>query len=202
MTASQFAARGAAAMTARTTTVITQNLIYAAIIATLQAGLSARAVANVDVRNWYQRRVQGAPPGMALLLSNVNAHRYGFLGRDDRWDADAGSEMHTEIQAMEMAIQCTAQSPAPPPNHPLPPYAASDLARFGATILASDAGRAQLRAYGFGIERITDIRQPYFKDEADQFEQVPSFDFVLTFNQVERTTTPVVTKETLRIGRV
>jgi hypothetical protein len=40
-----------------------------------------------------------------------------------------------------------------------------------------------LKAQGFGIMRITDLRNPYFKDERDQFQASPSFDFTLSYNR-------------------
>ena len=189
---------------------ITENQIFGAVIATLQAGFKTRGftvgrnAGNVYVSQWYQPRVVGAPPAgvLCVLLSNVGNHRYGFLGRQDVWDQVAGQETHTERQAMQKTIQVTGQfKPLAPPN-PLPDYDASDVTKLAATILASDAGRAQLKAAGFGIERITDIRQPYFKDESDQFEQVPSFDFTLDYTAIETTTTPVVTSTEIRVESV
>jgi hypothetical protein len=84
----------------------------------------------------------------------------------------------------------------------LPPYSPGDLAKLARTILKSNAGRLQLRGLGFGIERVIEVRQPHFVDESGQFEQTASFDFTLAFNQVEETTTPVITKWDVEIDRV
>jgi hypothetical protein len=183
--------------------VITEGQVYTAILATIRAGLLSRAITDpIAVKQWYQPRTQGAPTGMAILFSNLANPRYGFLGRFDEWDRTAGVERHTEIQANEYRFQCTAQSPPLPPPAPLNSYTAGDLVRLAATILASDAGRMRLQTAGFGIERITQVRQPYFQDEKGQFEAVPSFDFTLAFNQVEVTQSPVVDKTALRVLRV
>lgn len=186
----------------RSNTLITESQIYKAITDTLDAGLASRGVANVAVKQWYQPRLIGAPPGMALLVSNLNGKRYGWLGRRNWWDKETQSEAHTEIQATQSFFQCTASTKQPPSPAPLLPYTGGDLAKIAATILASDAGRKQLRTAGFGIERIQEVRQPYFTDESGQFAPVASFDFTLDFNQVETTVQPTITDYELRIKRV
>jgi hypothetical protein len=171
---------------------VPDSKIFQAVIDTLNAGLKSRNVAGITVQSWYQPRLTGAPNGMALLLSLVTDHAYGFLGRYNS-GGFRQPKKHSEVQAREMTIQITGSVKQPSPANPLWPYSSGDLAKIGRTILQSDSGRNQLRALGFGIERIQDVRQPYFKDESDQFEQSASFDFVLAFNQVEETITPIVT---------
>ena len=164
--------------------------------------------AKVDVRQGNQQRVVGAPTGPALLVWKVNNHRQGFVGRADRWDKPNEIMIHTEKQAREFSFQCTAMRPllplvpGPGAKPPQFDFTAGDLANDAATILASDAGRRLLRVAGLGIERITDVREAYWKDEGDQYEQAPNFDFVLAFTQVRETTTPVLESEEFRIYRV
>lgn len=184
---------------------MTEAELYTLLGATLAAGFARFALPlEVDVRQAFQPRVQGTPTGAAVLLSNVSTRRYGFLARNDEWlpDEDPPVMRHTETQAMQVKIQCNALSPPAPPPAVLPVLTAADLVNYAAAVLQSDAGRLQLQAAGVGIERITDIRQPNFKDDRDQFEASPSFDFVLDFNWSLVTNTPIVDATELRILRV
>lgn len=172
---------------------LTDSAIFAAVITTLNSGLASRGVTNVQVQQWYQPRITGAPNGYALLLSNISDHDYGFLGRYNSGGVygTATPKTHTEIQATEITLQCTGSVRQPALPAPTLPLSSGDLAKIARRILMSDSGRQELRALGFGIERVIDVRQPHFKDESDQFEQIASFDFTLAFNQVEETTVPV-----------
>lgn len=170
---------------------IPDSRIFAAVITTLNAGLASRNIKGVKVQQWYQPRIVGAPLGYALLLSNVSDHDHGFLGRYTANTVSGNVKPHREVQATEITLQCTGSVKQPAPPKPLLPMTSGDLAKTARRIIMSDAGRLQLRALGFGIERIIDVRQPHFKDESDQFEQVASFDFTLAFNQVEESTVPI-----------
>ena len=184
---------------------MTENDLYALVLATIDTGLKSFGLGlSVAVRQSQQPRVQGTPSGAAVLLSNVSSRRYGFLRREDQWfpDADPPVMVHTETQAMQVKLQCNALSPIPSPPALKPRYTAGDLVAYAAAVLQSDAGREQLQAGGVGIERITDIRQPYFKDERDQFEASPSFDFTLDFNWSLSVTSPIIDATELRIVRV
>lgn len=182
--------------------------LYAAIIKTLTTLLPSYGYDAVDVRQGYQQRLVGGPTGAALLLHKIVNHRHGFVGRFDKWDVPGSKMVHTEKQAREFTFQCTAQLPllplVPGPGAKPPQYAftAGDLANDAATILASDDGVRLLFVAGLGIERITSVREAYWKDEGDQFEQAPNFDFVLAFTQERTTTTPVLETEEFRIFRV
>jgi hypothetical protein len=40
-----------------------------------------------------------------------------------------------------------------------------------------------LQVAGVALLKISDIRNPYFKDDRDQFQASPSFDFTLIYNR-------------------
>lgn len=159
---------------------MTENQMYTALIATINAGLTLAAVADVDVRQAYQPSITGRPPSPAILFSNQPSQRYGFLKRDDVWDLTTQTMTHIETQVMTTTFQCGALAEQNPSADPATALTAGDLVSRAARILQSDAGREQLRAAGLGILRITEIRAPYFKNDQDTFEASPSFDFTLT----------------------
>lgn len=153
-------------------------------------GLDANAV---DVRQGYQPKIIGAPTGAAVLLTNQPGRRYGFLQRTDVWDTVNSVMVHTETQIMTTQFQAGAllpQDPAADDAETSP--TAADLLGYAARILQSDGGRAVLAAGGATILRITDIQNPNFKDERDQFESSPNFLFTLCHRVVDVSTTPVV----------
>ncbi len=61
-----------------------------------------------------------------------------------------------------------------------------------AAIIQSDSARKTLLMQGVGILRVTDVRNPYFTDDKDNFEASPSFDFVLTHRQTRMSTDPII----------
>lgn len=176
-------------------TIQTEADIYDLLDAVLTSGLTARQIAAVTVFRMYQPRIVGPPGGMSIGLSNLLMDRYGFLQRKDVWNATTQLFDHHETQVYETHFQCNGLVKQQPPtmaNTPTTvyPYMPTDLCRIAAEILQSDVGRSQLMAGGCGIERVTQIRRPYWKDDSDQFEESPSFDFVLTYSQTQ--ITPIV----------
>jgi hypothetical protein len=73
-----------------------------------------------------------------------------------------------------------------------PGYTASDLANEVASIMQSDSTRTVLNSQGVGILRIHEISNPYFKDDRDNFEALPSFDFTLIYLNDRLSTTPII----------
>lgn len=164
---------------------MTENQLYALLQVTLTDGLVATNLPSVDVRQAYQPSITGRPIGPAVLLSNQPSQRYGFLKRDDVWDAEAGRMIHTETQIWTTTFQCGALAEQTPSVDPALALTAGDLVRRASTILQSDAGRGQLQAGGAGVLRITEVRAPYFKNDQDTFEASPSFDFTLCYVQAD-----------------
>jgi len=73
-----------------------------------------------------------------------------------------------------------------------PGYTASDLINEVACILQSDTALALLNAQNVGVLRITNITNPYFTDDRDNFEALPSFDFTLLYLNNRLSVTPSV----------
>lgn len=135
--------------------------------------LAARVKAN------YQPTLQGANTDPTLYLHKVSHRNYGHLSERNEWDEDTGVLTVTEGQWTEQRWQCAAQVREDPTDLSGP--TAADVAGTASLILMSVAGRAALRVpYGLGILRVIDQPNPYTRDDRDQFQANPSFDFVLT----------------------
>ena len=144
----------------------------------IQAGLTADGYSDVITKQANQPTQQGTNTGPTVYFFKVGSKRYGFLGRYDVWNSNTNEMVHTESQYYETTFQISAwvrQFPITPNQ-----YTASDLVNEVASIMQSDNTRDILNASGVGILRITDISNPYFVDDRDQFEASPSFDFILT----------------------
>jgi hypothetical protein len=59
-----------------------------------------------------------------------------------------------------------------------------DVAHLTAALLQTWETIDALKAAGAGILRVTDVRCPYFKDDRNEFQPFPSFDFTITHERV------------------
>lgn len=166
----------------------TDNQLIQLFLPIINAGLLADGFTNVTVKQSNQPTMQGINTTPTVYFFKVNNKRYGYLGRDDTWN---GSQMvHTELQYFETVFQVSALVLQNPKFTSLP--TASDLVNEVASIMQSDNTRAILNSSGVGILRISDILNPYFVDDKDNFEASPSFDFTLVYENTRTSTTPII----------
>lgn len=166
------------------------NQLISLIISTLVAGEAAAGIPGTPIAQAFQPTMEGTNTVPTAYIYKIGDRRYGFLQRSDQWSSGSGSIVHTEDQKYETTFQLSAlatQNPATPTQ-----MTASDLLNLCASILQSDVSIAAFQAAGVGIERITDVRNPYFLDDRQQYEASPSFDFVMVHDQIITTTTPVL----------
>lgn len=167
---------------------MTDNQFIQLFLPIIQAGLIADGFTNVVTKQANQPTQQGINSKPTVYFYKINNKRYGFLGRWDKWNSESSEMIHNESQYYETVFQVSAlvtQFPVTPNQ-----YTASDLVNEVASIMQSDNTRYMLNASGVGILRITDIINPYFVDDKDQFEASPSFEFTLT-SQTRRVTNGV-----------
>jgi hypothetical protein len=170
---------------------MTDNQLIQLFLPIIQAGLIADGFPNVVTKQANQPTQQGINSSPTVYFYKVASKRYGFLGRSDVWDSNTNEMIHTESQYYETTFQISAlvrQFPITPNQ-----YTASDLVNEVASIMQSDKTRDILNNSGVGILRITDISNPYFVDDRDQFEASPSFDFILTSQASRVSVNPVFT---------
>lgn len=165
----------------------------------IRNGLEDAGFINVGVQSAYQPTMQSINTNPTVFFYKIGDHRYGFVRRDDKWDADLQEMIHTEEQWYETTFQVSALVIAQPTA---PSYTASDLVNETAAILQSSVALNTFKANNMGILRITDIRNPYFTDDRDRYEASPSFDFILTHSQTRISTTPVISSYEFNIYRV
>lgn len=173
------------------------NQLIALVIQVVLEGESTAGIPGTPLKQAFQPTLQGVNTQPTAYLHKVGDRRVGFVFRSDVWDADAGQMVHTEQQVYETTFQVSAlatQDPKTPAQ-----YTASDVLNLLASILQSSAAIEAFEAEGVGIERISEVRNPYFMDDRQRYEACPSLDFTLSHSQIIATTTPVVTETVLQV---
>ncbi|OWK42058.1 phage gateway protein [Fimbriiglobus ruber] len=176
------------------------NQLISLVISTIIAQEAAAGIPGTPLAQAFQPTQQGVNTVPTVYLYKVGDKRYGFRGVTDIWNVQTSQMVHTETQQYETTLQFSAlatQNPATPSQ-----YTASDILNLVAYIVQSSATVAALEAQGVGVERVTDVRNPYFSDDRDRFEASPNFDVVLTHKQIITTTTPILQTTEIQIATV
>ncbi len=154
---------------------------------------------NVIVQQYAQPTQQGIPRLPTVFFQKLFNHRYGWGDAHNVWNPDTEQmELH-ENQWHETHFQFFAMV-VPNLLQPIS-YTAGDLANEVASILQSQATRVTLMASNVGILRVSEITNPYFQDDRDQFEATPTFDFILTSLETRITIVPTVSDFVVNIQR-
>ena len=169
---------------------IYDNTLIQLFLPIINAGLISDGYSGVIVQQSNQPTMQGINTSPSIYFFKMHSKRYGYLGRYDAWDSDTSEMVHTESQYYESTWQFAAlvlQSPLTPDQ-----YTASDLVDEVASIIQSDNTRQILNASGIGMLRISDIVNPYFQDDRDNFEASPSFDVTFTYQNFRVSQNPKI----------
>jgi len=160
------------------------NALYTILIAQLKAAWPVLAAGQaVEVLQKYQPRAEGMDFGPTLYVYKLFDKRYGWPKRDTIPDPDNVNEViRRETQILQTTFQVTAINKQNPEDIAAP--TAGDIANQGAAILQSDYIMDRLKLEGLSLLRITEVRAVWFTNGAEQWEQAPSFDFVLQHNQI------------------
>lgn len=178
---------------------MTDNELIRLFLPIIKNGLISDGFTNVAVKQFNQPTQQGINTAPTIYFSKILDHRYGYLRREDKWNEIKHQIDHIETQMYETTFQIMALVLQNPNN---PAYTASDLVNSVAAVMQSDLTLQILANSNVGILRITDIRNPYFKDDRDQFEASPSFDFTLTHRKTRLSTTPAAQPIEAEIYRI
>lgn len=165
----------------------------------IKTGLVTNGFTGVIVQANDLPNQQGIPRGPTVFFHKIHDHRYGWGKAYPKWDASIPAEVLHEDQWHETTFQVSTLAIQNPntPNQ----YTAADLCNEVASIMQSEATRVTLMASNVGILRISEITNPYFSDDRDQFEAMPSFDFVLTSLESRVSNIPVVSSFVVDIHR-
>lgn len=155
--------------------------IWKLIIAVLRAGLDAQGFPLIKIKQSFQPIKHGSSNDDVVYLFKVTSRQYGFQNNKKVYNAGNANFDVVENKIMEPTFQLTAQIVRDITDEDqLTSY---DIADKCASIMQSSKTIKELKKSDVGILRVTDVRNPYALDDKDQFNQDPSFDFVLTYTQ-------------------
>jgi hypothetical protein len=158
------------------------------VIATQLEAASASAGWNYAVVQKDQPTQEGIPTAPTIFFEKLFDVEYGFpMVSYPTYNQASNTFTQQEDQWTETHFQVSALVIQDVTNLSLP--TASDVVNYMKQYINSRACLAQLKAAGVGILRITDIRNPYFKDDREVYEANPNFDVIL---QHKRTITASV----------
>lgn len=175
------------------------NALIQLFLPIIKAQLIVDGFTNVLVQQWAQPTQQGIPRLPTIFFQKLFNHRYGWGDAENIWNPVTSQMDLYENQWHETHFQFFALVP----QNLLQPisYTAGDLANEVASILQSQATRVTLMNSNVGILRISEITNPYFQDDRDQFEASPTFDFILTSLETRITIVPTVSEFVVNIQR-
>lgn len=166
------------------------NTLTALIRQSLLTVMTGQSIASFPVVGAFQPDSQGRVPD-GIYLHPTGDTRYGWQARYDEFDPDSGDQTHVEEQWHESTYQVQGFARQNPANLALP--TAKDLTDTVAMLMQSQPFRQLLRAQGVGIQRITQVRAPFFVNDQDNFEMNPSFDITFTHKRIITQVTPSIT---------
>ena len=176
------------------------NDVIAILITVIRTGLASLGLRQVAVKQSFQPTQTAVESGQVVYLHKITAPRYGFPGRFDVYQPASRDFKHTETIYRTPTFQIDGLSRQDPSN--INQITASDLVEQAADVLQTSTTREALLRSCIGIERITAIRENYFLNSQDHFEQIPSFDFVVNYRREIESTAQQVTQHTLNTRRI
>lgn len=176
------------------------NQLIAGVISVIKAGMNLYGMEDMPVKQSYQPTQQGANNEPTIYMHKVGNKRYGFNKRKDVYNPDTDDFDHIETQYIETTFQINALARQNPAD--INSATASDIVNAVAAIMQGDYAMGALSELGIGILRITEVRNPYFHNDRNQFEASPSFDFTVVHKQTFVLTNPAAQSVEFNLVRV
>ncbi|XAI95258.1 hypothetical protein [Leptolyngbya phage Lbo-JY16] len=178
---------------------MTDSELASLIRQSLLAVMEGQSIDGFPVIGAFQPTTQGRVPD-GIYFNPFNDNRYGWQYRTDTYDELSGDQTHTESQWHESTFQVQGFARQNPADLTLP--TAKDLTDTVAMLMQSQPFRQLLRDQGVGIQRVTQVRAPFFVNDNGNFEQNPSFDITFSHLRTLEQVTPSITKTEFNKTRV
>ena len=156
------------------------------LFATQLEAASAAAGWNYIVLQKDQPTQEGIPTAPTIFFEKLFDHSYGWP-EVTYSDYDPATNMFTETETQwtETTFQVSAMVIQDPSNLSLP--TASDVVNYMKLFTNSRGTIARLKAQAVSALRISELRNPYYRDERHVFEGNPNFDVVLQHQRMIQT---------------
>lgn len=157
---------------------MTDNDIIKAFLPLLKAGLTANGI-TADVLQSYQPTMQGARTIDSIYFFKIDDARIGSPGHSSAYNGTTELMDETDTQLHEAVFQFSAWVRQTTTST----TTAQDLLTTVALIMQTRPFIEAMKALGIGVLRVTELRNPYFKDDRDQYQTSPSFDVSFSYNR-------------------
>ena len=163
----------------------------------LDAGLAAQSLSSIVVKRGNQSTQQGIVNGPAVYFWPIDGVKYGFQGREDKYNSTAGTFTHTEKSRHETTIQfnCLATTGDNQTT-------SADIASICAALLQTESAIATMVSADVGVLRIGNIRNLVFLDDQNNYKHSASFDAVFVHHRKLIATVPAIESITFNADRV
>lgn len=168
---------------------MTDNELIQLFLPIIKEGLISDGFDDVTTIQNNQPTQQGLNSNPTVYYSKVGSKLFGYRGAFDTFIDNKLIRVENQWIESTWQIGTTYTQNPKTPNQ----YTASDLAQEVAYILQSYNTVVTLNRAGVGIYRITNIINPYFLQDRDQYYAFPNFSFTLTYLQSRTGEVPVVT---------
>lgn len=148
--------------------------------AELLKGLARYGVMDMPVKQGYQPTTQGRL-GKCIYFWALPDIPEGWQYRKHKAD-EAGQISTTEIQIIATSYQVGALIPDDPSDSNQ--KTAKDITVLARMVVQSQPFVIAMTKAGIGVRRPSEVRNPQFVNDQDQYEFQPSFDFTVTHKQV------------------
>lgn len=184
-------------------TVLTDNTLFSLIADTLDAASSLAGWGYLTVAR-DQPSPQGAVTSGVIYLERQFDDRYGWAAVSSQYNAPVspapqGTYTKSEAQWTQAHFQVSSMVIQNPSNLSIP--TALDVTRYLAQYMNARSIVKALARQGAHVYRVSNIRNPWDKDDRDIFEATPSFELVVNYQSTLAFTVPatnIVTGETVQ----
>lgn len=165
----------------------------------LLAGLARYGVTDLPVKQGYQPTTQGRVTRCLYFWSLPDTPE-GWQYRKHTLDEGTMLASTEETQIIASTFQMGVLVPDDPTN--LTQKTAKDLTVLARMVVQSQPFLRAMKAENVGVRRPSDVRNPQFVNDRDQYEFNPSFDFTVTHKQVIIQLTDSIERVEVNIHRV
>ena len=164
----------------------------------LLKGLARYGVTDIPVKQGYQPTTQGRLDKCIYFWALPDIPE-GWQYRKHKAD-DAGQISTTETQIIATSYQMGALIPDDPSD--ADQKTAKDITVLARMVVQSQPFVIAMTKAGVGVRRPSEVRNPQFVNDQDQYEYQPSFDFTVTHKQVIIQLTNSIERVEVNIHRV
>lgn len=181
--------------------VITDNQVITILRAILVQGLTDQSLSfPIAVKQAFQTKNANAGNGAVVYIHKHTGAYVGWPGTRDVFNETNDDYDTTTTFQDRVTYRFTAYTLEDAEN---PAYmSANNILELAARIMQTPQTVSALQLSNISMQRIQAIRQAYFDDDRKLFEQSPTFDIVLSYEQTIASTVPKAFPVDLEINRI